>query len=198
MRRDPNNQGLKVYFDRVEGDVFAGPQVHGIKTAVVYAYDSRTFNEWSEKLGQEVGPGNFGENLTLSALDESQVFVGDEWTVGTARLRSTSSRYPCNRLNFAFGRADAQQLFKAFRRPGVYFEVVQEGFVRPGDLLTLVKKGARRWSILQFYDFMTALRSGAPDAKSQEAFSALAEDADVPEIYRAQFRKVASSQSITS
>lgn len=193
MRRTPQEQ-IRILFDRVEGDVFAGPHVHGVKTAVVYAYDARTFREWSMKYNQEVGPGNFGENLTLAALDESQVFVGDEWEVGTARLRSTSPRYPCNRLNYVFSRADAQQQFLEYRRPGVYFEVVREGVVTLKDALRLVKAGARRWSILDFYDSMTALRTAATDTKSREKFAALANDPDIPEMHRARFLKASKGE----
>lgn len=193
MRRTPQPNGVRVLFDRVDGDVFAGAHVHGIKTAVVYAYDGRVFKEWEKKFGFAVETGFFGENLTLSSLDEGDVFVGDEWQVGDVHLRSTAPRYPCTLLNFSFGRGDVQQSFLDFRKPGVYFEVLQEGTVRPGDTFQLIKRGAKRWSVLDFFDTMKAMRVGPKDAHAMRAFAGMGTDTDVPEIYRARFAQAATA-----
>lgn len=187
MRRSARPEGIKVHHLRVEGDTFESPQVHGIPTAAIYAYDASAFPFWTQQYEQPVGVGQLGENLTLSALDESAVYVGDEWSVGSVLLRSTSPRYPCNRLNFVFQRPDAQIRFKQARRPGVYFEVLQEGFIKTGDNFKLVRPGRRRWSIQQFFDLMTVLREGEKTAAVKKTFGALGSDPDIPQIYRKRF-----------
>lgn len=82
MRRSPTLDGLRIYFDHVENDVFSLPKIHGIKEAVVYAFSASTFNDFERMYEQDVTAGNVGENLTMDALDESLMIVGDEYEVG--------------------------------------------------------------------------------------------------------------------
>src|SRR5262249_18011115 len=44
----------------------------------VYAYPSEHYGPWAERLGYELSPGNFGENLTTQGLLEDAVHIGDE------------------------------------------------------------------------------------------------------------------------
>lgn len=161
MRRSPTLGELVVKFDHVEGDRFAVPKYHGIKESVVYAYSAAVFPELSKLYTQEVGAGHVGENLTCEELLESECMIGDEYEVGEVRLRVTAPRYPCNRLNFCFQRANAMDLFVTLRRPGVYFEVLREGTIRVGETLTLVKSAGGDVSILDLYDNLTVLKQVA-------------------------------------
>lgn len=171
MRREPTLDGLTIHFARVEGDKFAVPKMHGIKEAVVYAFSASVFPELSRLLTQEVSVGNVGENLTIDELDESKIFIGDEYEVGSARLLVTGPRYPCNRLNFCFQREDAQTLFAELRRPGVYFEVLKEGHAHRGDELKLVKSTGGEMSVLDLFDALTARKQFASKRISEHEFA---------------------------
>ena len=194
MRRSPTLDGLRIHFDRVEGDKFSVPKYHGGKEAVVYAFSASTFNDFERMYEQDVGAGNVGENLTIDSLDESVMMIGDEYDVGTARLRVAGPRYPCNRLNFCFQRADAMDLFAKFRRPGVYFEVLREGSVSMGDELKLSKKAGGEVSVLALFDAMTALKDMAAGRRPRESVKSIAQkivnDPLVPEVHRARFQKL--------
>lgn len=189
MRRESVPAGIQVHFKGVDGDEFSSPQLHGVNSSAVYAYSAATFPEWSIRYQQQVSAGNFGENLTVDEIDENQFFAGDEWTVGSVRLRVSGPRYPCNRLNACFQRADAMHLFAEVRRPGVYFEVVNEGFIRPGDELVLARSSGQRWSVIQIFDLLTARKLPPYAEDVRAAFSAIVIDTDVPELFRAQFQK---------
>lgn len=189
MRRESVPTGIQVRFKGVDGDEFSSPLLHGVNASAVYAYSAATFPQWTVRYEQKVGAGNFGENLTVDELDESHFFAGDEWTVGTARLRVSGPRYPCNRLNACFQRADAMSVFTEVRRPGVYFEVVGEGFIRPGDELVLARRSGQRWSVIQIFDLLTARKILPYGDDVRAAFSAIAIDADVPDLFRTQFQK---------
>jgi MOSC domain-containing protein YiiM len=194
IRRSPTLDGIEVKFDRVEGDKFAVAKYHGIKEAVVYAYSAATFPALAKLFAQEVDVGNVGENLTCTELLESEFMIGDEYEVGNVRLRVSGPRYPCNRLNFGFQRADAMDLFVTFRRPGVYFEVLREGHIAVGDTLTLVKSAGGRVSVLDLYDNLTTLKQVAAGRispeRAQSVCEAMVADRLIPSYIREKFEKV--------
>ncbi len=49
----------------------------------------------------DLGPGSFGENLTVEGMSESDVAIGDEFEIGSARFVVTQPRLPCYKLAFA-------------------------------------------------------------------------------------------------
>jgi MOSC domain-containing protein YiiM len=49
----------------LEGDDQADRSVHGGPDKAVYAYAAHDTAWWEDELGRELGPGAFGENLTL-------------------------------------------------------------------------------------------------------------------------------------
>src|SRR5205823_13198 len=69
----------------------------------------------------------FGENLTTVGLVETEVRVGDEYRVGTARLVVTQPRLPCFKLGIRFGDQRMVKRFREAGRPGIYFAVAEEG-----------------------------------------------------------------------
>ena len=53
---------------------------------------------------------------------------------------ATTSAEPCYKLGVKFGRMDIVRRFLASGRPGIYFKVLQEGEVEPGDSIELISK----------------------------------------------------------
>lgn len=186
-----------VYFDRVEGDTFAVPKIHGIREAVVYAFSSKAFATLGRLYEQEIQAGNVGENLTLEELHEAEFVIGDEYEVGETRLRVSGPRYPCNRLNFCFQRDDAMKLFAEHRRPGVYFEVLREGKIQVGDQLNHVKAAGGAFSVLALFDHLTALKQVTAGKLTRTDVKPICEevvrDKLVPEFLRARFLKMLGS-----
>lgn len=194
MRREPTLDGLTVRFNRVEGDEFEVTKNHGIKEAVVYAFSAATFADLSRLYTQVVGAGHVGENLTCDELLESEFIIGDEYEVGETCLRVSGPRYPCNRLNFCFQREDAMKLFAEYRRPGVYFEVLREGKVQVGDQLKRVKSAGGDVSVLQLFDYLTALKDVSAGKLTRADVKPICERVVqnnlIPEFLRARFQKM--------
>lgn len=189
MRRTSVDEGIKVLFDRVDGDEFAVPKAHGVKEAVVYAVSASTFPELGRRLGQTVGVGDVGENLTIDVLNEADFTIGDEYEVGTTRLRVSGPRYPCNRLNFSFRQADAMDVVREFRRPGVYFEVLEEGVVKKGDTLKLSRSCGGRMSVLQLYNHMVDRRDWNSETEPRRPiWDTILGDPSIAEHFRRRFR----------
>lgn len=118
----------------LEGDAQADLSVHGGVDKAVYAYDLSSTEYWRERLGRpDLGPGAFGENLTVQGWPEAQVFIGDRFRIGTACFEVSQPRQPCLKLARRFEDASFVKRFLESRRVGFYLRVVEPGEVAAGD-----------------------------------------------------------------
>ena len=125
----------------LDGDQQADLSVHGGPTKAVYVYPIQHYTYWREELPDvDLGWGHFGENFTVDGMEEDSIYIGDEFSVGTARVVVTEPRMPCFKLSVRFGRADMPKRFLQSQRSGFYFGVVEEGEVQAGDALELLSK----------------------------------------------------------
>jgi MOSC domain-containing protein YiiM len=138
----------------LEDDVIVSKKHHGGPDQAVYVYGDADYAWWSEELKKEILPGTFGDNLTISDLESAQFNVGDRIHIREVTLQVTAPRIPCE--TFA-ARMEDPQWVKKFRhaeRPGLYCRVIQEGFVKAGDPVSVEKYGGETISILEmFRDF---------------------------------------------
>lgn len=111
----------------LDGDDQADRRVHGGPDKAVYAYPSEHLPLWTTELGQSVGPGSFGENLTTAGPLESDVRIGDIWSWGDALLQVCQPRYPCFKLAMVLDRPDIIKRFLASARSGWYLRVLRPG-----------------------------------------------------------------------
>ena len=86
--------------------------------------------------------GMFGENLTISGLDEGVVGIGSQYQIGEAIVEVSEPRQPCFKLGVRFGTQKILKQFIAADRSGVYVRVLQSGHVCPGDRMVLLAKGS--------------------------------------------------------
>jgi MOSC domain-containing protein YiiM len=133
----------------LDGDRQADLTVHGGRDKAVYGYPSEHYPYWREQLpGVELPWGSFGENLTTEGLLESEVHIGDRFTIGGAEVVITQPRLPCFKLNLKFDRDDMIKRFLASRFTGFYFRVLREGEVGAGDEIVRVHEDENRVSVL--------------------------------------------------
>jgi MOSC domain-containing protein YiiM len=121
----------------LEGDAQADLQVHGGPDKAVYAYPSEHLPVWSAELGQELGPGAFGENLTTAGGTEDDVCIGDRWIWGDAVLEVCQPRTPCFKLAIYRGRGDMVRRFRESGRSGWYLRVLEPGRVPVAGPITV-------------------------------------------------------------
>ena len=117
----------------VEGDRQADLRVHGGPDQAVYAYDLSGYEHWRRELSRDLPFGQFGENLTVSGLPETEVSIGDVYRVGGALLQVTRPRVPCAKLAMRMERPDFGKAFLASGRTGFYLRVLEEGEIGAGD-----------------------------------------------------------------
>jgi MOSC domain-containing protein YiiM len=124
----------------LDGDEQADRQVHGGYDKAVYAYAIEDTRWWEAELGRGIGPGGFGENLTVQGLHLVDSVVGERWTAGTAVLEVSEPRIPCWKLGLRMGDGAFQRRFIRAARPGTYLRIVEEGDVGAGDAVGIVSR----------------------------------------------------------
>lgn len=140
----PINGRLRVRWLNIEGDQQSDLTVHGGFDKAVYCYPAEHYAYWRDQLpGVELPWGSFGENLTTEGLLEEEVFIGDEYRIGTAEFSVTQPRMPCYKLGIRFGRADMVKLFHQSGRNGFYLRVTKEGEIGGGDAIELTSQDER-------------------------------------------------------
>src|SRR5206468_3692584 len=83
----------------LDGDRQADLSVHGGAFKAVYCYPIEHYAPWMKELkGRDLPLGMFGENFTTEGLDEDSVQLGDQFSIGSARVVVTQPRLPCYKL----------------------------------------------------------------------------------------------------
>ncbi|MGD9689663.1 MAG: MOSC domain-containing protein [Phycisphaerales bacterium] len=76
---------VRVTRDGLEGDRIADARHHGGPDMAIYGISYETHWRWAAELGRsDIGPGAFGENLTLDGMPDDQVCIGDLYRVRPA------------------------------------------------------------------------------------------------------------------
>ena len=138
--KDPTAGRVTVRGVNLAGDDQSDRRVHGGDRKAVYAYAREDLDWWADRLGQQLGPGTFGENLTTEGLDVTGARIGERWRVGTALLEVTQPRLPCFKLEARMGRPGFIEEFIDGSRPGAYLRIVEAGEVGAGDAVRIVSR----------------------------------------------------------
>jgi MOSC domain-containing protein YiiM len=81
----------------------------------------------------DVTHGSLGENLSLSGVLETSLYVGDELRLPDCVLRVTQPRAPCDKLNAAMGDPTAVRALARSGNSGFYLAVEVPGSVTAGQ-----------------------------------------------------------------
>ncbi len=138
--KDPVKGRLWVRKLGIEGDGQADLTAHGGPDQAVYAYPVEHYAYWEEQLGRDPLPfGQFGENLSITGIDEASARVGDTLKIGTAVLQVTQPRLPCYKLGIRMGAGKTfPKRFQKSGRVGFYLRVMKEGELAAGDRIERV------------------------------------------------------------
>ena len=147
----PVDTSVRVTKLGLAGDVIVSKKHHGGPDQAVYVYGWADYEWWSKELEKDIPPGAFGENLTISELESARFNIGDYLRFGEVTLQVTAPRIPCG--TFA-ARMNDPQWVKRFRhaeRPGLYCRVIQEGFVKRGEAVSVETYTGSTISLLEMF-----------------------------------------------
>ncbi|MEZ5929419.1 MAG: MOSC domain-containing protein [Parvularculaceae bacterium] len=149
----PSPEPWTITADGAEGDQRA---VHPDK---LYAFSRAAYEYWGEYLGIDPAKwpdGFFGENLTVDALDETDLRVGDIYAIGDkVKVVVAGARTPCVKLAWRLGQPRSfQRTFARSRHTGVYLGVIEAGVVHPDDAITRIHHDPQMPSVADVCDFI--------------------------------------------
>ena len=134
----------RVFLDQtnLSGDRQANLKYHGGPDKAVCAFPSEHFSRWRAELGlgEEFGYGAFGENFTLSGMDETSVCIGDIYAVGAAKAQVSQPRQPCVKLARKWNYPSFPERLIETGHTGYYLRVLEPGEVGAGDSVTLLER----------------------------------------------------------
>jgi MOSC domain-containing protein YiiM len=155
--KEPIKGRIKLRRLNLDGDKQADLTVHGGPDKAVYAYPAEHYDYWKKRLPNMKLPwGMFGENFTTEGLLEDQVNIGDVFRIGSSEVVATQPRMPCYKLGVKFGRMDIVKQFMESKLPGIYFRVLKEGEVGPGDAIELISRDANNVTVKDLVQLVTS------------------------------------------
>jgi ferredoxin-NADP reductase/MOSC domain-containing protein YiiM/ferredoxin len=132
----------------IDGDGQGDLGGHGGEQRAVMVYQTESYDHWRRHLGRDdLPPGVFGENFTISGLSDDEVCIGDRYRIGTAEFEVTQPRVTCFRVGIRLGVPDMPNLLVAHHRPGFYLRVLTEGHVTAGDSIERIGRGRHALSV---------------------------------------------------
>jgi MOSC domain-containing protein YiiM len=148
---------IRLRTGNLDGDEQADLRVHGGPDKAVCVYSADHYPEWARVLGWDASPAAaFGENFTVSGLDEHSVSIGDVYAIGTALVQVSQPRGPCWKLARRWDRPDLTALVLKSGLTGWYFRVREPGVVAAGDAFSLAERSCPEWSVARVNDVFYA------------------------------------------
>lgn len=153
---------LSLGFDDVAGDHVLDRRYHGGTDKACYLYSADHYSFWKSRYpDQDWKWGMFGENLTVSGLNESEIRIGDRFQVGGAVLQVAQPRQPCFKLGVRFGDQAVVDDFWNAPFPGIYVRVERAGEVQKGDEFILLESTPESLTVSQVFSLFRIQRENA-------------------------------------
>lgn len=156
----PVDRSIYLGTEDVKNDSVVDRKYHGGIDKACYSYSAEAYDFWKKLYpDSKFEYGFFGENLTVSQLNEIELKIGSQYRVGDAIIEVSQPREPCFKLGIRFG---SQKILKPFINcnfPGAYFRVLKAGPVASNDQLKLVFKDDKELTVLQTYQLIYGLIS---------------------------------------
>ncbi|OBG38750.1 MOSC and FAD-binding oxidoreductase domain-containing protein [Mycobacterium sp. E3198] len=132
----------------LDGDGQGDLAGHGGEQRAVMVYQLESYDFWAQYLGRDdLVPGNFGENFTISGLADDEVCIGDRYRIGEAEFEVSQPRVTCFRVGMRLNEPRMPNLLVSQHRPGFYFRVISEGVVRAGDDIVRTRRGRHELTV---------------------------------------------------
>ena len=143
----------------VADDHVVDRRYHGGTDKACYLYSADHYPYWQAKYpDQDWRWGMFGENLTVSGLNESEIRIGDIFRIGEALVQVTQPRQPCFKLGVRFGTQSVVDDFWNSPFPGVYVRVLEPGKIKVGDKPGLADRNPNSLSVSQVFSIFRSNR----------------------------------------
>ncbi|MFK8066736.1 MAG: MOSC domain-containing protein [Gammaproteobacteria bacterium] len=182
--KKPVDGSVKLNKDNLEGDSQSDLMNHGGYDKAVYGFSIEHHDYWKQKLSiDHIDYGKFGENLTLTELDESVIAIGDRLQINDCILEVSQPRIPCYKISFEFKQIAMLNNFIDYAHTGVYFRVIQTGTITSNSPVEIIYKHPENVTIKDL--FLAHFDSKFPDQEK-----VLRQAVEIPELAEAWRKKI--------
>lgn len=138
---------------KLDGDQQVDLVNHGGEHKAVYGFSANHYTFWRQQLAKpSLQYGQFGENLTITDLDEKVLCIGDQIQIGSCLLEVTQPRVPCFKLGIALDQASMPKQFIEHGATGIYFRVISTGYIQHGDEVELIYRHPEQLSVHSLFN----------------------------------------------
>lgn len=145
--KEPVSGPIYLGLENLEGDGQADLAHHGGGDRATLMFSKLHYPEWEKDLGKTLRFGSFGENLTVDAITEDDVCLGDIWETVNVRLEVSQPRLPCYKLSRRVGVDGFHLKVMDARAGGWYCRTLKPGLIGAGETLHLVERPHPEWTI---------------------------------------------------
>lgn len=142
------------------GDEQGDTKHHGGPDKAILAYAWENYDAWQAE-GVAIPEGGFFENLTVTGWPETRVHAGDVFRVGGTVVQVSQPRRPCTTLSARWMMRELPVLVQQTGRSGYYLRVLEEGEIRAGDPVTLMRRLEDSVSVAEINRVMNVDREDA-------------------------------------
>jgi len=155
--KTPVQGAIQLGWTNLDGDEQADLKHHGGPDKAVLAYSAAHYNTWKDELPDAAFEhGAFGENLTVSGLNEADCCVGDVMQIGDCQLQISQPRQPCWKLSRRWNLPKLAVLVQQTGRTGWYYRVIERGTFEPGSSIHLIDRPFPEFTVKKASEIMYA------------------------------------------
>ena len=142
IRKKPVDR-LEIFKDRILGDEVVNKKHHGGDLRVLHHFSKVNYDHLKETfsdISDRFIPGTYGENIYTEELTEKDLYIGDIFQLGSAKIQLTAPRRPCGTINSSYN--DNRVLTEVIRSGhcGWFYHILEEGSVSIGDGISLLER----------------------------------------------------------
>ncbi|WP_077619582.1 MOSC domain-containing protein [Bacillus sinesaloumensis] len=135
--------------DGFRGDGVGDLKHHGGPDRAVCFYPFEHYSLWEGEFLTPLTLSTFGENLTVTQMEEKDVCIGDIYRMGDAIIQITQGRIPCSTITKRTNNPHLLKLLVQTGYTGYLARVLEEGIVRKDSTISLEERNAKQVSILE-------------------------------------------------
>lgn len=163
ISKRPREGAVQFLTDGLAPDEQADRRNHGGPDMAVHLYPLDHHDFWREQLGDVDlldQPGAFGSNLAVRGMTEADVYIGDQFRIGSAVLEVSQPRKPCWKVEHRFAQyCDSKGMVARIvktGRCGWYFRVLEHGEAQAGDAIERIATGEAAWPVARAFSVLVA------------------------------------------
>ena len=135
------------------GDTQADRRAHGGGGKALHQYPAEHYARLAAAFpeAQNLAPGGLGENISTRGLTEEDVYIGDVFRLGGARIQVSQPRTPCWKIDHRTACQGVSAFIAEHGLAGWYYRVLEAGEIAAGDWLEHIGRPADAVSLAEFW-----------------------------------------------